>query len=108
MAKAKATTDKSDKGEKKAPRKKKVKAEAGTVGLTATEVATGSPPAEIGKLRGLIEGAGGHVLASYREPYGGHWVALAALPPDKVQPTPYQRQLSKAHAERLPAGHPEG
>jgi ParB family chromosome partitioning protein len=95
MAKAKATT------EKKAPRKKKVKAEAGTVGLTADEVATGSPPAEISKLRAQIEGAGGHVLASYREPYGGHWVALAALPLEKVQPTPYQRELSKAHAERL-------
>ena len=83
------------------PRKKKVKAEAGSVGLTADEVASGSPPAEIGKLRGQIEAAGGHVLAAYREPFGGHWVALAALPLDKVKPTPYQRELSKAHADRL-------
>ncbi|HUJ58211.1 MAG TPA: hypothetical protein VLX92_06955 [Kofleriaceae bacterium] len=83
------------------PRKKKVKAAPGTVGLTADEVATGSPPAEVGKLRGQIESAGGHVLASYREPFGGHWVALAALPLDRVKPTPYQRELSKAHAERL-------
>ena len=37
----------------------------------------------------------------YREPLGGHWVALAALPLDKVKPTPYQRELSKAHADRL-------
>jgi ParB family chromosome partitioning protein len=95
MAKAKAAT------EKKPRKSKKQKAEPGTVGLTVDEVAAGSPPAEIGKLRGLIEGAGGHVLASYREPYGGHWVALAALPLAKVQPTPYQRELSKAHAERL-------
>ena len=82
-------------------RKRKVKAEPGSVGLTADEVAEGSPPAEIAKLRGRIEGAGGHVLSSYREPFGGHWVALAALPLDKVKPTPYQRELSKAHAERL-------
>jgi ParB family chromosome partitioning protein len=41
------------------------------------------------------------VLAAYREPLGGHWVALAALPLDKVVPTPYQRELSKAHADRL-------
>jgi len=83
------------------PRKKKVKAEPGTVGLTADEVAAGSPPAEVAKLQGQIETAGGHVLASYREPFGGHWVALAALPLEKVKPTPYQRELSKAHADRL-------
>jgi ParB family chromosome partitioning protein len=84
-----------------APRKKKVKAEPGTVGLTADEVAKGAPPAEIAKLGGRIESANGHVLASYREPFGGHWVALASLPLDKVKPTPYQRELSKAHADRL-------
>ncbi|MGE5181227.1 MAG: chromosome partitioning protein ParB [Acidobacteriota bacterium] len=97
MAKAKTAAPK----KASTPRKRKVKAEPGSVGLTADEVATGSPPAEVSKLRSQIEGAGGHVLASYREPYGGHWVALAALPLDKVAPTPYQRELSKAHADRL-------
>ena len=89
------------------PRKKKVKAEAGSVGLTVDEVATGSPPAEVGKLRMKIESAGGHVLSAYREPFGGHWVALTALPLDKVKPTPYQRELSKAHADRLAAVIPK-
>jgi ParB family chromosome partitioning protein len=97
MAKAKAAAPK----KATTPRKKKVKAEPGTVGLTADEVAAGSPPAEVAKLQGQIETAGGHVLASYREPFGGHWVALAALPLEKVKPTPYQRELSKAHADRL-------
>ncbi|HWU86783.1 MAG TPA: hypothetical protein VN253_05895, partial [Kofleriaceae bacterium] len=83
------------------PRKRKPKAEAGSVGLTASEVASGTPPAEVGRVHKLVETAGGSVLATYREPYGGHWVALAALPLDKVKPTPYQRELSKAHAERL-------
>ncbi|MDB4953306.1 MAG: hypothetical protein JWO36_875 [Myxococcales bacterium] len=83
------------------PRKRKVKAEAGSVGLTAAEVASGSPTPEISKLRSQIDAAGGTVLSSYREPLGGHWVALAALPLDKVKPTPYQRELSKAHADRL-------
>jgi len=41
------------------------------------------------------------VLSAYREPLGGNWVALAALPIEKVEPTPYQRELSKAHADRL-------
>ncbi len=90
-----------------APRKKKVKAEAGSVGLTADEVASGSPPAEVAKLRTQIDNAGGQVLAVYREPLGGHWVALAALPLDKVKPTPYQRELSKAHADRLAAVIPK-
>jgi len=83
------------------PRKKKVKAAAGTVGLTADEVASGSPSTEINSLKKQIEDAGGHVLSAYREPLGGHWVALAVLPLDKVVPTPYQRELSKAHADRL-------
>ncbi len=83
------------------PRKRKVRPEAGSVGLTAAEVASGSPSPELGKVRAQIEAAGGHVLATYREPFGGHWIALAALPLEKVKPTPYQRELSKAHAERL-------
>jgi ParB family chromosome partitioning protein len=83
------------------PRKRKVKAEAGSVGLTAEEVASGSPPGEVAKLQDKIAAAGGKTLAAYREPLGGHWVALAALPLDRVKPTPYQRELSKAHAERL-------
>jgi ParB family chromosome partitioning protein len=84
-----------------APRKRKKKVEAGSVGLEANEVVGGTPSAEVTKLREQIEAAGGTVIAPYREPLGGHWVALAALPLDKVKPTPYQRELSKAHAERL-------
>ncbi|HSD88599.1 MAG TPA: hypothetical protein VLB44_13820 [Kofleriaceae bacterium] len=97
MAKAKTTAPK----KASTPRKKKVKAAAGSVGLTAGEVATGTPPAEVTKLKKQIEDADGHVLSLYREPLGGHWVALAALPLEKVKPTPYQRELSKAHADRL-------
>ena len=84
-----------------APRKRKVKAEPGSIGLTADEVATGTPSAEATSVKKAIEAAGGHVLSLYREPFGGHWVALAALPIERVKPTPYQRELSKAHAERL-------
>lgn len=83
------------------PRKRKVKVAPGSVGLTADEVATGTPSPAVVELAALVEAAGGQVLARYREPFGGHWVALAALPLAAVQPTPYQRELSKAHAERL-------
>jgi ParB family transcriptional regulator, chromosome partitioning protein len=83
------------------PRKRKKKVEAGSVGLDATEVIAAAPSAEVTRLRAQIEAAGGTVIAPYREPFGGHWVALAALPLDKVKPTPYQRELSKTHADRL-------
>ena len=83
------------------PRKRKIRPEAGSTGLPPAEVLTGTPPAEVHKLHAQIQAASGAVLATYREPYGGHWVVLAALPLDKVKPTPYQRELSKTHAERL-------
>ncbi len=106
----KTTSEKKTTASKKAaaPKKpRKVKPEAGSIGLTAEECATGSPTPAISKLRKQIDDAGGHVLACYREPYGGHWVALAALPLDKVVPTPYQRELSKTHAEKLAAVIPK-
>ena len=54
--------------------------------------------------RALVEqiaADGGHVLAVYREPVGKHWHIFALLPSDKVEPTPYQRDLSPTHAKRL-------
>ena len=50
-----------------------------------------------------IEADGGSVLAPYKDPLGGHWQIFAALPIDLVEPTPYQRDLSKPHVERLSA-----
>ena len=86
----------------KAPAKpRKKKPAAGSMGISVAEMATTAPSSEITALGAKIVAAGGHVLASYREPLGGHWVALAALPLEKVVPTPYQRELSKAHADRL-------
>jgi len=99
MAKAATTTASKKATATRKPRK--VKPAAGTVGLTAQEVGSGTPSPEVSKVRKQIEEAGGTVLACYREPFGGHWVALAALPLERVKPTPYQRELSKAHADRL-------
>jgi len=44
---------------------------------------------------------GGAVIGSYRDPLGGAWQLFVALPIDKVAPTPFQRDVSKAHLERL-------
>ena len=59
------------------------------------------PSAEVIALAGSIDADGGAALSIYRDPVGGHWQIFALLPRDKVEPTPYQRDLSKAHAERL-------
>ena len=52
-------------------------------------------------LAAQVEADGGHVLAAYREPVGGHWQLFCLLPIDAVAPTPYQRDLSPTHAKRL-------
>jgi ParB family chromosome partitioning protein len=83
----------------KRPRKKKV--EPGSIGLTARETAEGEPPQALRDVVERIEAAQGAVLAPYREPLEAHWVVLAALPLERVEPTPYQRELSKAHADKL-------
>ncbi|MCZ6697155.1 MAG: ParB/RepB/Spo0J family partition protein [Acidobacteria bacterium] len=59
------------------------------------------PPAGVIELADRIDSDGGHALALYREPVGNHWQIFALLPLERVQPTPYQRDLSKTHAERL-------
>ena len=41
------------------------------------------------------------MLATYREPFGGTPAVLAALPIERVEPTPYQRDPSEPHVKRL-------
>ncbi len=48
-----------------------------------------------------MEADGGAVLAAYREPLGGHPLLFAALPVDKVERTPFQRDVSDGHVRRL-------
>ena len=65
------------------------------------ELQAAAPPAEVAELHRAIEGDGGKVLAIYREPYGGRWVVLTALPIELVEPTPFQRNLSDTHVRKL-------
>ncbi|HEY7369215.1 MAG TPA: ParB/RepB/Spo0J family partition protein [Thermoanaerobaculia bacterium] len=81
------------------PRRKKVKP--GSRGLEPKAVAGGNAPAAVETLASQIDEDGGAVLATYRDPLGGFWQILASLPIDKVQPTPYQRDLSDTHVKRL-------
>src|SRR6266404_9476372 len=58
-------------------------------------------PGDLAQLADAVRGDGGAVLATYREPLGGHTLMLAALPIEKVVPTPFQRDISDAHVRRL-------
>jgi ParB family chromosome partitioning protein len=59
------------------------------------------PPAAVVHLAEAIEHDGGEALVAYREPVGDHWQIFALLPLAKVEPTPFQRDLSPAHLKRL-------
>ena len=84
-------------------KKKKTKASAPTAsrGLDARRLASTSPPTAVETLSRTIVDDGGSVLGVYRDPLGGHWQLLAGLPIDRVEPTPYQRDLSEAHVGRV-------
>jgi ParB family chromosome partitioning protein len=85
----------------RAPSRKKKAAEPASRGPTARAVAGAQEPGAVERLRAAIGEDGGTALAAYRDPVGGHWQVLAALPIDKVEPTPYQRDLSQPHVARL-------
>jgi ParB family chromosome partitioning protein len=86
---------------KKTARPRRKKGALSVQGLTAAEVTSETPPAEIESLGQAIRESGGGVVGSYREPAGGHWHIVASLPIERVEPTPFQRDLSKTHVERL-------
>ncbi|HEU4342317.1 MAG TPA: ParB N-terminal domain-containing protein [Candidatus Binatia bacterium] len=83
-----------------APRKRRKPAGRST-GLASTDLTTTAPPGNVDELRRAIERDGGTVLSLYREPYGGQFLLMAALPIDQVEPTPYQRNLSDSHVRKL-------
>ena len=85
----------------RAPSRKKKAAEPASRGPTARAVAGAQEPAAVERLKEGIAEDGGTALAAYRDPVGGHWQVLAALPIDRVDPTPYQRDLSQPHVARL-------
>jgi ParB family chromosome partitioning protein len=60
-----------------------------------------TPSREAQALATQVEQDGGHVLALYQEPVGDHWQIFCLLPRDKVDASPYQRDLSPTHVKRL-------
>ena len=78
------------------PRRKKV--EKSSKGLTAGEVGLSTEGLGLAE---AIRSDGGTVIGAYKEPLGGHSVVVAALPLEKVEPTPYQRDRSPTHVKKL-------
>ncbi len=82
------------------PRKRKgVKIEPTELG--PKELLLADRPPEVAELARQVEDDGGAVLATYREPLGGHALLFAALPIDKVERTAFQRDISDAHVRKL-------
>lgn len=86
---------------KKKRKKKKDDAPAASRGLEARKLTSPAPPASVQAVAERITQDGGSVLGIYRDPLGGNWQVLAGLPLDRVEPTPYQRDLSEAHVGKL-------
>ncbi len=81
---------------RRAPRKRA----AGSKGLAAEACRAEMGP-ELQAVAARVEQEGGVVLAPFRDPLGGHALLVAVLPIARVQPTPFQRDLSEAHHKRL-------
>ena len=87
---------------KRAPAKRRPrKAKPNTTGLSPSEAILGNLQGAASDVAAAVEKVGGKVVASYKEPLGGHPVLLAILPINAIEPTPFQRDLSDAHHKRL-------
>jgi len=94
---ARASKTKSTTKRKRTPRK----AAAASRGIKPEECLLDAASGDVAAVRRRIEDEGGVVLGAYRDPLGGNPMVLASLPIDKVEPTPFQRDLSEAHHKKL-------
>lgn len=85
---------------KKKPAPRRKKAAAGSVGLAPADTRPGADET-LARLSREIETDGGSVIGAYLDPFGGRGLVIAALPIDRVEPTPYQRDPSDTHVKRL-------
>jgi ParB family chromosome partitioning protein len=89
-------------GLKRAPAKRMPrKAKAGTRGLTPAESRLDALPDDAQEARERIEGEGGLVVGAYSDPLGKNPLLLAILPIGRIEPTPFQRDLSQTHHRKL-------
>jgi ParB family chromosome partitioning protein len=97
---ATAAKTKAGAGRKRVKRTPK-KAAARSRGIEPQDTRLDASAGEIAEVVRRIEDEGGVVLGAYRDPLGGNPVVFASLPIEKVEPTPFQRDLSEAHHKKL-------
>jgi len=97
MAKPRAKSGLKRSPAKRMPRK----AKAGTRGLLPSESRLDSLPEDAQEARDRIEREGGLVVGAYNEPLGKNALLLAVLPIGRIEPTPFQRDLSQTHHRKL-------
>src|SRR5262245_26862067 len=86
----------------KAPKRRtprKQKADSAGLEPLACRIDEGDPA--VAPLEKIIESEGGLVVGRYKDPLGGHPLLTAILPVAKIEPTPFQRDLSDTHHKRL-------
>jgi ParB family chromosome partitioning protein len=89
-------------GLKRAPAKRTPrKAKAGTRGLAPAESRLESLPDDAASVRDRVEAEGGLVVGAYNDPLGKNPLLLAILPIGRIEPTPFQRDLSQTHHRKL-------
>ncbi len=88
---------------KRAPARRKTpkKAAPRTRGILPAECRIDTMPPSTAAVAERVTSEGGQVIGCYIEPLGGNPLLLAALPIDRVEPTPFQRDLSDAHYKKL-------
>jgi ParB family transcriptional regulator, chromosome partitioning protein len=89
-------------GLKRAPAKRRAKkAKSETRGLTPAECRLDMLSGEAEEVRERVRAEGGEIIGTYKDPLGGGALLSCILPISKVEPTPFQRDLSDAHHKKL-------
>src|SRR3989454_6161121 len=82
---------------KRASRKAKPK----TKGLEALDCKLEISAEPLREVVTRVQKQGGAIVGSCRDPLGGKPLVIAILPIDRIEPTPFQRDLSEAHHKKL-------
>jgi ParB family chromosome partitioning protein len=89
-------------GLKRAPAKRRArKAKADTRGLAPAECRLDMLAGAAEEVRERVVKEGGEIIGTYRDPLGGGALLACVLPIAKVEPTPFQRDLSDMHHKKL-------
>ncbi|MDB6166949.1 MAG: hypothetical protein JWQ83_2089, partial [Lacunisphaera sp.] len=83
------------------PKKRPRKAKSNTRGATVNETLLAELTGDALETKAAIERAGGVVVGQYLDPVGKQPLLLAMLPIDKMEPTPFQRDVSDMHHKKL-------